>query len=158
MIDYFMSLDVQSQQWLFWLALGVFFIFAEMITPGFILIFFGAGALLAGLTAFSGFALYAQMLVFGVSSVVLLVFFRKTLSRTFQGDSHNNGDSAEPDSALGALAEVTKAIDPPHPGSIKFQGSFWQAYSSGAVAQGEMVRITARQKENSNAFVVEKET
>lgn len=142
--------------WLIWLGVGVAFIIAELAVPGFIVVFFGVGALIAGTTAFFGSSIQVQLMVFGLSSVALILLFRKTMARTFAGSDAEH-DEEETDHAIGRTAEVTEAIEPPHPGRIKFQGSFWTARSADAAPVGSMVRIIKRDQNDVNAFVVEKE-
>lgn len=151
-MEYFSS--TENLLWLIWLGVGVVFIIAELIVPAFIVIFLGVGALIAGATAFFGSSIQVQLVVFGVSSVVLILLFRKMMAATFSGEKAE--DEQEP-AAIGALVEVVEAIRPPQPGRIKFQGSFWSARSSEPVEQGSMVRIVKRDEKDVNAFVVEKE-
>ncbi|WP_207263818.1 NfeD family protein [Desulfovibrio sp. Huiquan2017] len=151
-MDYFAS--AQNIQWLVWLGVGVFFVVAELVVPAFIVIFFGLGAFIAGGTAFFGASIPVQLVVFGVSSVVLLLLFRKTMAATFTGEKAEDEQEAN---VIGSLAEVVEAIHPPQSGRIKFQGSFWSARSSGPVEPGSMVRIVKRDENDVNAFLVEKE-
>ncbi len=147
--------SMENMLWLIWLGVGMLFLILELMVPAFIVIFFGVGAIIAGATAFFGSSLQLQLVVFGVSSVVLILLFRKTMASTFTGRKADEDDDAE--SFVGAQAEVVKAIEPPQTGRIKFQGSFWTAHCSEAVAEGAVVRIVRRDENDINAFVVEKE-
>ncbi|WP_338668880.1 NfeD family protein [Pseudodesulfovibrio methanolicus] len=151
-MDYFAS--AQNIQWLIWLGVGVVFVIAELAVPAFIVVFFGVGAFIAGATAFFGASVPVQLVVFGVSSVVLLILFRKMMAATFTGEKAE--DEQGPD-VIGQQAEVVDPIRPPQPGRIKFQGSFWSARSSEPVEPGSMVRIVKRDENDVNAFVVKKE-
>jgi len=151
-MEYFAS--AENVQWLIWLGVGVVFVVAELVVPAFIVVFFGLGAFIAGGTAFFGASIQVQLVVFGVSSVVLLLLFRKMMAATFTGEEAE--DEQEPN-YLGRQGEVVDAIHPPQPGRIKFQGSFWSARSSEAVEPGSMVRIVKRDENDVNTFVVEKE-
>lgn len=145
----------ENVQWLIWLGIGVVFILAELVVPAFIIIFFGIGALVAGATAFFGASIPVQLVVFGVSSLVLIVLLRRVMASTFSGAEAEDEDAAS--DPAGALAEVTEAISPNRPGRIKFQGSFWTARCAEPVEIGSMVRIVKRDEKDVNAFVVEKE-
>jgi membrane protein implicated in regulation of membrane protease activity len=148
-------LSAENMQWLIWLGIGVVFILAELVVPAFIIIFFGIGALSAGGTAFFGASVPVQLVVFGVSSVVLIVLLRRVMASTFSGQEAGDEDAgADP---AGSLAEVSEAISPSRPGRIKFQGSFWTARSAESVEAGSMVRIVKRDEKDANTFVVEKE-
>ncbi|MCJ2165099.1 MULTISPECIES: NfeD family protein [unclassified Pseudodesulfovibrio] len=146
--------SVENVLWLIWLGVGVAFLVAELMVPAFIVIFFGVGALIAGVTAFFGSTIQVQLVVFGVSSLALLLLFRRVMASTFSGSTA--GDE-EVDGAIGGQAEVVEAIEPPQPGRIKFQGSFWGAHCSETVPAGAVVRIVKRDEKDVNAFVVEKE-
>jgi len=154
-MDYFASME--NILWLIWLGIGVAFLVAEMMVPGFIMIFFGIGAIIAGATAFFGSSLQLQIVIFGVSSLALIILLRKFMASTFSG-SATMDTSAEEDSAVGALAEVVEAITPPHRGRIKFQGTFWTAEASQEIETGTTVRIVSRHEKNHNTFTVEKES
>jgi len=150
-MEYFNS--VENLQWLIWLGVGVFFLIAELVVPAFIVVFLGLGALIAGLTAFFGATVPTQLVVFGASSVVLILLFRKVMAKTFSGERAED----EERNIIGAVAEVVEPIRPPQSGRIKFQGSFWSARSNEPVEPGSMVRIVARDENDVNAFVVKKE-
>ncbi len=138
-----------------WLGIGVFFIIAELFATGFIIVFFGIGALIAGVTAFGGVSLPLQVVIFGISSLALLFLLRKTMATTFAGNFPD--DEKRTDLAINTLCEVTIPINPPKTGRIKYQGSFWTARCSEPVATGVLVRIICRDEKNPNVFMVEKE-
>jgi len=154
-MDYFASME--NIHWLIWLGVGVAFIIAELMLPAFILVFFGVGAFIAGATAFFGSSLQIQIVVFGVSSLALILLLRKFMAKTFQGTLAGNGD-AEEDSAIDALAEVVETITPPHQGRIKFQGTFWTATATQEIESGATVRIVSRHDNDRNSFTVKKES
>ena len=63
---------------LLWFLLGVLFLVAELIIPGFVLIFFTAGCWVTALTVWlTDIDLSIQILIFTVSSLVLLFTLRK---------------------------------------------------------------------------------
>ncbi|MCA1594209.1 MAG: NfeD family protein, partial [Acidobacteria bacterium] len=57
--------------WILWTILGVILIIAEVYTPGFVLLWFGIGALCAALGGFLGLAYPLQFLIFFVVSIAL---------------------------------------------------------------------------------------
>lgn len=154
-MDFFSSNE--NVMWLIWLAVGVGFILAELMAPGFIVLFFGIGALIAGATAFFGSSLQVQLIVFGVSSLAMLLLLRRFVAPVFRGTSAVEGDD-DMDQTLGAQAEVVEAIEPPHSGRIKFQGSFWTAEAKNLIEVGSVVRIVSRRPDDKNTFIVEKES
>ena len=58
----------ESWTWILWTILGVVLVIAEVFTPGFVLLWFGVGALAAALAAFLGAGLAAQFILFIVVS------------------------------------------------------------------------------------------
>ena len=68
-----------------WLLCGVIGLALELILPGLIVLFFGCGALLTGIATwiFPSLQIEGQLIVFVVSSVVLLLVFRKMLRNRF---------------------------------------------------------------------------
>jgi len=154
-MDYFASME--NILWLIWLGIGVAFIVAEMMVPAFILVLFGVGAIIAGATAFFGSTLQMQIVIFGVSSLALILLLRKFMSATFRGAAID-GENEEEDAAIGALAEVVEIIAPPHRGRVKYQGTFWAAESTQEIEPGATVRIVSRHEKDYNTFTVEKES
>ncbi|BDQ38052.1 hypothetical protein SYK_24120 [Pseudodesulfovibrio nedwellii] len=152
-MEYFNSME--NILWLIWLGVGVAFLVAEFVMPAFIVIFFGVGAIIAGVTAFFGFSLQMQIIVFGASSLALLLLLRKTMADTFAGGS--SSDEEDADTAIGARCEVVEAIHPPQAGRVKYLGSFWSARCDDPVDVGVMVRISHRDEKDPNAFIVEME-
>lgn len=155
-MEYFNS--VENVMWLIWLAIGVGFILAELLAPGFIVIFFGIGAIIAGATAFFGISLQMQILIFGISSLTLLLLLRRYMAPIFLGSSDKGGDEGETDHAIGASAEVIEDIAPPKRGRIKYQGTFWHAEAAEAIPAGTVVRIVQRTPQDHNTFTVTKES
>lgn len=152
-MEYFDSME--NILWLIWLVVGASLIIAELMIPGFVVIFFGIGAIIAGATAYFGSTISMQLMVFGISSLALLLLLRRTMAATFSGTSSE--DDEETEKALGTSVEVVEPIDPPHPGRIKYLGSFWFAHCEEPVEAGTIVRIIKRHDKDPNAFVVKKE-
>ena len=76
--------------WILWLILGVVLIIAEVFTLGFVLFWFGIGALTAALAGFIGAGPVWQFLVFFVVSGTLTAMSRTIFARYLL---HNEGDS-----------------------------------------------------------------
>jgi membrane protein implicated in regulation of membrane protease activity len=121
--------------WILWCVLGGILIIAEVFTTGFVLLWFGIGALAAAFAALIGIdSLALQFLIFaGVSfglTVASRTIFVNYFSREKTGDSLKTGVDALPgkigtvvSSSRGALQE----------GAVKVFGSTWTAYP----AEGE---------------------
>ena len=140
---------------LIWFLLGVAFLIAELFVPGFILIFFTAGCWIAGLIVWlTDTELSIQILIFTVSSLVLLFSLRKYSIKIFKGTTRDDLDDHYADSKIGKTAIVTKAITPSMLGEIKVMGSFWRAISDINIEEGQSVLIVSQESEDGLTFRV----
>ena len=140
---------------LIWFLAGVAFLIAELLVPGFILIFFTAGCWIAGLIAWlTGIELRFQTLIFTVSSLFLLFSLRKYSIKAFKGTTRDDVDDHYADSKIGRTAIVTKKIAPGMPGEIKVMGSFWRAVSDIKIEEGQSVLIESQESEDGLTFKV----
>lgn len=112
-----------------WGVIGVALIASEMLIPGFVVFFLGAGALLTSLLSALvpglGEAFALQGLIWAASSGLSLAFLRRRFSRVFRG-KYVKG---EKDADLGASATVTEEISPDTEGRVRYQGTTWRAVS-----------------------------
>lgn len=67
-----------------WFILGIILLAVELVSPVFVLFFFGLGAWAAGVTALFVDDLAIEVVVFGASSVVFLLSLRRCLSAAFE--------------------------------------------------------------------------
>lgn len=129
-----------------WLLAGVALILLEFAAPGVVIVFFGVGAILTSLTTWLGLtpALDSQMLVFGVSSVVLLFSLRRFVTKWFVGKSSNpNGPD---DDFIGREARVITALPGlGESGKVEIKGANWNARSETPVPAGATVIIERRE-------------
>ena len=124
-----------SNIWYIWLILGVLFIVAEMFTAGFVLLWFGIGALAAALLAFTGIVgLPLQILVFLVVSIALTVasrtIFERFLMRGSPGGELKTGVDTLPGS-IGLVVESSSGAL--REGAVRVFASTWRAFP----AEGE---------------------
>lgn len=140
---------------LIWFLVGVAFLIAELLIPGFILIFFTAGCWIAGLMVWlTNVEFSIQILIFIISSLVLLFSLRKYSIKIFKGNTRDDFDDRYADSKIGKTAIVTKAIAPGMPGEIKVMGSFWRGISDINIEEGQSVLITSQESEDGLTFKV----
>ena len=140
---------------LIWFLVGVAFLIAELLIPGFILIFFTAGCWIVGLIVWlTDIQLTIQILIFTVSSLVLLFSLRKYSMKTFKGTTRDDIDDHYAESKIGKTAIVTKTITPNLPGEIKVMGSFWRAISDINIEEGQSVLIASQESEDGLTFKV----
>lgn len=135
---------------LIWIIIAVIFVVAELISFGFILIFFGLGAVVAGLCAYLfNMGLVWQIVVFLAVSIAALILLRKISIKTFRGNQNNKLDDDYHNSIVGKTAVVSKDIIPPAAGEVKYSGSFWPAIADTPLNAGQTVEIRARNQDDS---------
>ena len=140
---------------LIWFLVGVLFLILELILPGFILIFFTVGCWIAALAAWLlGVGLRTQIIVFIVSSLILLITLRKYSLKTFKGTSRDDVDDQYAESKIGKTGIVSKKIAPHVPGEIKVMGSFWMATADVEIDKGQSVVVESQDSEDGLTFKV----
>jgi len=135
-----------SDIWYIWLILGVVFIVAEIFTTGFVLLWFGIGALVAALLALTGVVgLPLQILSFLVVSIALTVasrtIFERFLLRGSPGRELKTGMDKMP-GQMGVVVEPSKGAT--NEGAVRVFASTWRAFPSkgeGPLQEGEQVEI-----------------
>ncbi|HHM01567.1 MAG TPA: NfeD family protein [Caldithrix abyssi] len=134
-----------------WFVLGLVLILMEFVTPGFYVIFFGFGAwVVSAVSLFAEVSLTWQLLLFLVSSVLMLVFLRTHLQNLFGVNTVNDMD--EKDEFIGEEGIVIEKISINGMGKIELRGTQWDARSNSDIDVGTRVRVTAR---DSIRFTVE---
>lgn len=134
-----MSLFPLEPAWL-WLIGGVILLIAEVVAPGFSLIFIGAAAIATGLLTLAvGLAVALQLAVFAVLAflAVRIIGRRFYASRyDYTADPHLNDRVAR---LLGKVVVVVQPVDS-HGGRVRVGDSEWSA-RGGPAAVGDRVRI-----------------
>lgn len=113
-----------------WAVLAATLIVAEMFTSGFVLLWFGIGALAAAFLGLLGVdSLFVQFMVFAVVSIGLTAasrtIFINYFSREKTGGSLRSGVDALP-GKIGTVVSSSKGAL--HEGAVKVFGSTWTAY------------------------------
>ena len=120
--------------WILWVVLGVVLIIAEVFTPGFVLLWFGVGALAAALASMLGAGLAFQFLVFLVISTALTALSRTIFVNYFTRDGEQDGLKSGAAGLPGQIGTVvTSSRGALDEGAVKVFGSIWTAYP----AEGE---------------------
>ena len=132
--------------WYIWFILAALFIVAEMFTSGFVLMWFGVGALVAGLLALTGFVgLPLQVAVFLVVSVLLTIASRTIFERFFLRDSPGRALKTGMDALPGRVGVVVEeSTGPTREGAVRVFGSTWRAFpvdEGEELKQGEKVVV-----------------
>ena len=115
--------------------------------PGFILCFFGLGAVITGLLmTFIPLGVNTQLVLFAVISILSLISFRRYAQGYFTGRISNKSPSgAIMENHSGETAVVAEDIIPNSPhGKVEFHGTFWNADADVEIKKGVKVTILAR--------------
>ncbi len=131
---------------LIWFLVGIALLIMEFMAPGLIIAFFGAGACLVAIVClFADISLNTQLIIFIVSSVLLLIVLRKRLKGIFTGHIKSKQEMTEDISELvGERAVVTSAITPEANGKVELHGTDWQGQSDEEIAEGTAVEIVSK--------------
>ena len=137
---------MDSLLWILWLVLGLILIVAEVFTSGFVLLWFGIGALAAALAGVVGInSLGIQFLIFAAVSIGLTAasrtIFVNYFSREKTGDSLKTGVDALPGKIGTVVSSSRGALNE---GAVKLSGSTWTAYPAEGeepLEAGERVRV-----------------
>lgn len=135
-----------SGLWYIWLILGALFIVAEIFTSGFVLLWFGIGAIIAALLALTGLiGLPLQIIVFLAVSVALSIASRTIFERVFMRGSPGRELKTGMDNLPGRIAVVvTSSSGALGEAAVRVYGSTWRAYpveGEEPLNEGEKVRI-----------------
>ncbi len=129
-----------------WLLFGIFLVFSEFIIPGFVILFFGVGAILtAGLVQCLDVPMWGQIAFFVVTSLLALILGRKIFKLTFKGKVIQCADASvdlDSNGMVGQIGTVTDDICPPLSGRVFVRGSDWTAVSDNQISKGARVRVT----------------
>lgn len=128
----------------FWLYMGVGLIILEILTPGFVVLFFGLSALTVALITwlFPNCGPTIQWGAFSALSILYVVGLRKLCKQIFAGKSETGGDPD--DDFTGGLVTVTETIAPGKRGRVEYRGTTWDAESGRELAPGATARITGK--------------
>jgi membrane protein implicated in regulation of membrane protease activity len=121
--------------WVLWTILGIVLIIAEIFTPGFVLLWFGVGALVAAVAGSLGLGLASQFLTFILVSTALTALSRTIFVNYFaRPDEGGAGLRSGADALPGQVGTVvTSSSGALQEGAVKVFGSVWTAYP----AEGE---------------------
>jgi len=128
-----------------WIAIGLGLMGLEALVPGFVIFWFGAGAMLVALlTAFGVFADQAwQWASFFLSSLVFLGIWHAILRPRF---GRKTVDETRDPTVSGQTGSVVREIRPGVPGEVELSVPLygirrWQAMADGILAEGTRVTV-----------------
>jgi len=133
-----------------WIIVGVALLGAEVLAPsGFVLMFFGAGAIAVGFLVAVGAlgAPWAQWLVFSIISILLVWRLRNRML------PRNAGNPIDADDVVGksgtALGDLAVGGD----GRVELRGATWEATNSGSESLRDGDRCVVASKDGLRLFV-----
>ena len=147
---------MENVAWILWAVLGVILIIAEIFTPGFVLLWFGIGALAAAFAGLVGISsLTLQFLIFIIVSVGLTAasrtIFVNYFSREKTGSDLKTGVDAMPGQIGTVVSSSRGALNE---GAVKVYGSTWTAYPAEGedpLEAGE--RVTVERVQGASIYV-----
>ena len=125
----------------FWIIAAVVLVGIEILTPGFLALFFAVSALLAAATTLFTDSILIQCVVFVAAAVLMIPFGRPLLQKYFKVNMEVKPSTV--DALIGKKAYVIKDIIPGDMGLVKFEGQTWTARSAedDEIKAGEPVKI-----------------
>ncbi len=141
---------------LIWFAIGTALLLLELVTPTFILMFFGFGAWGAALMAYLYPGTPQELITFIIVAALSLFLFRSRMKNIFQGlqaSSHKN-PSIENFPYIGKEARVHKDISPQKEGEVFVGGSYWRATSAKPIAKDTIVLIQKQDADDNQLLIV----
>lgn len=130
-----------------WTVAGFALIALETVLPGMISFMFGLGALVTALAVWIfDVAVATQLVIFGITSVLALVFLRRTFQKALHGKSLEADRISTITSMVGARGKVTEAIKAGNTGKIQARGSFWAAYADEDLPAGTSVEVVEERR------------
>jgi membrane protein implicated in regulation of membrane protease activity len=135
-----------------WVIVGVGLMIAEIFTLGFVLFWFGIGAIVAAFAGFLGAGVGLQFLLFAVVSIALTAMSRTIFSRYLpaQGEHFRTGVDSLP-GKVGTVTTGSKGAL--NEGAVKVFGSTWTAYPIDDVALSEGEKVEVVEVRGSSIYV-----
>ena len=131
--------------WL-WLYAGAFMMLMELMTPGFVMFFFGLSAATVGLLRLAlgeAMAPLWQMIAFSAFSIVYLLFLRRWVKSVFFGKVGKRSGDID-DGFAGRTGRVTAAIKPPLAGRVILGDAEWTAVADSPIDVGADVKVVSQ--------------
>lgn len=121
---------MENYFWIFWIILAAILIIAEIFTTGFVLLWFGIGAVAAALANLAGVtSIPLQFLIFAIVSIGLTAASRTIFVNYFSREKTGGDLKTGADALPGQVGTVvTSSNGALNEGAVKVFGSTWTAY------------------------------
>jgi membrane protein implicated in regulation of membrane protease activity len=111
--------------WHIWLGLGILLFIGEVLHMGFIMAFFGAGAIVSAIAAAMGVSFEYQLLIFAISSLIFTLIGRPFFKKLTAQKTATNVDAL-----IGRRGNVVEEINNAElQGRVLLGGDDWRALS-----------------------------
>ena len=137
-------MDILSDPAVIWFLIGLGLLLLELVLPGLVILFFGAGAWVTALVcAIADIKLNLQILIFLVASLLGLVLLRKYLkNRFFSRKEKETQDQLE--EFIGHKAKAVEDFKGGR-GKVEFKGTRWSARCKDPISKGQWVTIRSKE-------------
>ena len=137
-------MDFLSPVWI-WMYVGAFLMLAELISPGFVVFFFGLAAATVSVLKwiFPSLPLWGQLAAFSILSIIYLLVLRKYIKSVFMGEKDESPSINN--EYVGRVGRVVEVIRPEVPGRILLGDAEWTARSATRLDPGTEVRVVAQE-------------
>ena len=110
-----------------WLIIAVIFLIGEFACPVFFMFWFSMGSVIALITSFFTTNIYIQIVVFLISSFIMLIFMKPLTKKVFKNNPKVK-DELNINGIVGKNTLVTEEIDnSKNTGRVKINGEVWRA-------------------------------
>ncbi len=136
-------MDFLSPVWL-WMYVGAFLMLAELVSPGFVVFFFGLAAATVSFVKwmFPALPMWGQLAAFSVFSILYLVLLRRYVKRVFYGDMEETASIQN--EFVGRIGRVVETVRPEVPGRIMLGDAQWAATAATRLEVGTEVKVVAQ--------------
>ncbi|MFN6961096.1 MAG: NfeD family protein [Rhodocyclaceae bacterium] len=131
--------------WWHWAVGGIVLIVAELVVPSFVLIWFGAGALVVALAvALADLTLTAQLGLWLIVSLTLVAAW----FQVFKPNMHKTKIGMADAAVIGEVGVLIRAVAPFEKGEVRFQkpilgDDVWTCIADEPIKSGERVHVVA---------------
>ena len=89
-------------------------------------------------------SLTAQLLVFGITSIIGLLLLRRILKRKFFKEDDSNEGSLE-EEFIGKTGTAETNLFAGKPGKVNFKGTQWTAIADTDIKKGEQIKVIGKE-------------
>lgn len=136
-------MEILSDPAVIWFLIGLGLLLLELVLPGLVILFFGAGAWVTALACvIHDFSLNWQILIFLLASLLGLALLRKYLKRKFF-DRKKGEIEDQLEEFIGKKAKAIEDFQDGN-GKIEFKGTRWSARCEEPVMKNQWVQIVSK--------------